>query len=128
MTGEMACDSEQRLRNYLERGCNAFNTGRPKSTPLGFWTEQDILQYLCEYNVPYSSVYGDITKREDGTLATTGCKRTGCMFGVQLEGPINRFVMMQSTHPKLYDYCVNKLGIGRVLDYMQIPYTSIFNF
>ena len=39
--------------------------------------------------------------------------------------PNNRFVKMKRTHPKLHDYCINKLGIGKVLSYMQIPYGSI---
>jgi hypothetical protein len=29
---------------------------------------------------------------------------------------------MKKTHPELYDYCINKLGCGKVLDYIDIPY------
>ena len=45
-----------------------------------------------------------------------------CMFGVQFDGKPNRFQRMQITHPKQYEYCINNLGIGKVLDYVGIPY------
>jgi 3'-phosphoadenosine 5'-phosphosulfate sulfotransferase (PAPS reductase)/FAD synthetase len=53
MTGEMASESRRRKTNCLMYGFNGFSRKRPKSTPLGFWTEQDILRYLREYSVPY---------------------------------------------------------------------------
>ena len=124
MTGVMACESNRRERDYLQTGCNAFNLRKPISMPLGFWTEQDILQYLKEFNIPYASVYGDIIQTEKG-LITTGEKRTGCMFcmfGVHLEKGENRFQRMAKTHPKQYDYCINKLGCGKVLDYIGVKY------
>lgn len=124
MTGVMACESNLRERDYLQTGCNAFNLRNPISMPLGFWTEQDILQYLKKFNIPYASVYGDIIQTEKG-LITTGEKRTGCMFcmfGVHLEKGENRFQRMAKTHPKLYDYCINKLECGKVLDYIGVKY------
>jgi 3'-phosphoadenosine 5'-phosphosulfate sulfotransferase (PAPS reductase)/FAD synthetase len=129
ITGEMAVDSEMRLRHYLLSGCNAFQYKHPKSTPLGFWTTQDILLYLKEYEIPYCSVYGDIGARENGELLTTGADRTGCifcMFGICMEKGINRFMRMQTTHPKLWDYCINKLGCGKVLSYIGIQYRDMF--
>jgi 3'-phosphoadenosine 5'-phosphosulfate sulfotransferase (PAPS reductase)/FAD synthetase len=102
---------------------------RPKSTPIAFWTEQDVLEYLYKYKVPYSPVYGDIIKDNRDTLTLTGCKRTGCMFcmfGVHLEKEPNRFIRMQQTHPQLWNYCINTLGIGNVMDYMGIPYGDRF--
>ena len=56
----MAAESNLRKTEYLKKGCNSFNSDRPASTPLGFWTEQDIYQYIKEFGVPYCSVYGDI--------------------------------------------------------------------
>jgi 3'-phosphoadenosine 5'-phosphosulfate sulfotransferase (PAPS reductase)/FAD synthetase len=122
-------DSEQRLRNYLQTGCNAFNAKSPKSTPLGFWTEQDVLRYLRDYEVPYSKIYGDIVELPDGRLKTTGAERTGCMFcmfGAHLERGVNRFMRMQETHPKLWDYCIHKLGCGKVLSYIGVQYRGLF--
>lgn len=74
----MADEGQQRESAYLMTGCNAFNTGR--SQPMGFWTEQDILQYIVENNLEIASVYGDIIKGEDGMLRTTGEKRTGWLY------------------------------------------------
>ena len=28
----------------------------------------------------------------------------------------------KQTHPKQYDYCINRLGCGRVLDFIGVPY------
>ena len=62
---------------------------------------------------------------ENGRLTTTGAKRTGCMFcmfGVHLEKEPNRFQRMALTHPKQYDFCIHKLGCGKVLDFLGVPY------
>ena len=113
MVGTMASDSLQRQGGYLKTGCNSFNNGKEMSTPLGFWTEQDIWDYIKLKNLPYSKIYD------------MGVKRTGCMFcmfGVHLEKGKNRFQLMKETHPKQYDYCINKLGCGKVLDYINVGY------
>lgn len=123
--GTLASESFQRKRQYLRHGgCNAFELKRPRSNPLGFWTEQDILRYLKEHEITYSSVYGDIIEK-DGELVTTGEDRTGCMwcmFGSHLDSEPNKFQRMRIGHPKQYDYCINKLGLGEVLDYMGVKY------
>lgn len=55
----MAEESRMRYNAWMKHGCNAFDTKDPKSTPMSFWTEQDVLRYIKEYNVPYcSAVYG----------------------------------------------------------------------
>lgn len=106
--GTMASESMQRERIYLKNGCNAFEAKRPKSTPLGFWTEQDILQYIQYNNLEIPSVYGEIVN-ENGLLKTTKCDRTGCMycaFGCHRKGD-NRFERLSITHPQIYQYCMN---------------------
>lgn len=121
----MAAESNLRKQEYIKKGCNSFESKRPASTPLGFWTEQDILQYLVENNLPYCSVYGEIKQDKNGKYYTTGAKRTGCMFcmfGVHNEKSPNKFELMRETHPKLHDYCINKLGCGRVLDFIGVKY------
>lgn len=123
--GTMACESIRRQRAYLSTGCNAFTKKKPSSQPMSFWMEQDVLQYLKQTGIPYASgIYGDIVE-ENGKLVTTGAKRTGCMFcmfGVHLEKRPNRFERMALTHPKQYDFCINRLGCGKVLDYIGVPY------
>lgn len=134
----MAEESRLRRSKWLRKGCNSFDGKTAQSNPMSFWTEQDVLNYLATYNVPYCSVYGSIVEEDqlegqmclDGYnkqhLKCTGCKRTGCMFcmyGCHLEDPRNnRFVKMKKTHPKQYDYCINKLGLGKVLDYIRVNY------
>jgi exonuclease I len=46
------------------------------------------------------------------------------MFGVHLENEPNRFQRMQQTHPRLWDYCIDRLGMGKVLEYIDVPYTT----
>ena len=147
----MAEESQQRQEAWRKNGCNAFDADRPISQPLSFWEQQDILQYLKAFNIPYCSVYGDIVDQdsqlklfefrdETERLITTGCNRTGCMFcmfGITRDKAPNRFQRLKMTHPKIYDYCIggveydengllkpNKqgLGIGKILDYIGIDY------
>ena len=123
VVGTMACESERRQIAYLKTGCNAFHTKEPKSQPMSFWMESDVLAYLRMTDIPYAPIYGQIIE-DRGRLITTGVRRTGCMFcmfGVHLDKKPNKFQLMALTHPKQYDYCINKLGCGRVLDYIGVP-------
>lgn len=119
----MADESLLREAKYLQQGCNGFKNKIPTSTPIAFWTEQDILEYIDTYKIPIASVYGDIIKTDK--YYTTGCQRTGCMFcgfGCHLEKYPNRFQRLAKTHPKQYDYIINTLGMGEVLDYIGVEY------
>lgn len=125
ITAQMASEGKQRLGQWLQKGCNAFDTKYPMSNPMSFWTEQDVLQYINKYNLPIASVYGEIVYSENpeqmrleefdyecGTdkLETTGCDRTGCIFcgfGCHLEKGKSRFERLKETHPRQYNYCMN---------------------
>ena len=135
IVGTLASESKLRYQKWIQNGCNAFNTKEPTSQPLSFWTEQDILHYIKQFDVPYCSVYGDIVPTSEGEqvegqittfdilgdyegtlLKTTGCNRTGCifcMFGCHLEKEPNRFQRLKVTHPKQYEYCI---GGGEMVD------------
>lgn len=116
--GTMAGESMRRFEQYLRDNCNAFSAAHPVSKPLSFWTEQDILEYIKRYNLKIPTVYGEIIETKCG-LKTTGCNRTGCMFcmfGLHLEKHPNRFEQMKKTHPKQYDYIMNKLNGKHVMD------------
>ncbi len=113
--GTMAGESRLRSQSIGKYGCNAFEMKKPQSRPLAFWTEADIWEYIKVNNLPYSKIY-------DMGYDRTGCMF--CMFGVHLEKFPNRFQKMENTHPKQYKYCIEKLGIGRVLDFIGVPYTS----
>lgn len=58
--GTMACESRNRKLSWIQNGCNAFDAKEPKSQPMSFWTEQDVLEYLYQYQISYCPVYGDI--------------------------------------------------------------------
>lgn len=138
--GSLASESKLREQSWVKNGCNSFEGKSPSSKPLSFWTEQDILEYLVKYHVPYCSVYGDIIGKNKTTgvvhstdelqalycfgdeiilpkltLETTKCDRTGCMFcmfGCHLEKEPNRFQRMKETHPQIYEYCMKPIEEG----------------
>lgn len=119
----MAEESRVRKQAWLRTGCNAFE-GKIQSKPMSFWTEQDVLEYIVENDLPYCSVYGDIvavdevgneydpkTMLMDGCkLKCTECDRTGCIycgFGAHLERGETRFQRLARTHPRQYEYCMS---------------------
>ena len=127
MTATMATESKLRASNWIKHGCNVFESKNPISNPMSFCTEQDVLLYIKENNLPICSVYGDVVTdyksmgqcenqmsladygifdNERPLLKTTGCTRTGCVlcgFGCHLEKEPNRFQMLKETHPKFYN-------------------------
>lgn len=113
LIGTMAKDSFNREQGYLKTSCNSFDTKKPKSLPISFWTEEDIWEYIKEFNISYSKIY-------DMGHKNTGCMF--CMFGVHLDKGINKFQLMKQTHPKQWEYCIKKLGCGKVLDFIDVPY------
>lgn len=120
----MAEESRLRTQQYLKSGCNGFENKIPTSTPMAFWTEQDVLQYIYTHKIKYAPVYGELVQ-ENGKYCFTGCQRTGCMFcgyGCHLEKEPNRFQKLKETHPKQYDFIINKLEFGKVLDYIDVKY------
>jgi 3'-phosphoadenosine 5'-phosphosulfate sulfotransferase (PAPS reductase)/FAD synthetase len=120
IVGIMADESKTREDAWLQTGCNSFDGKKPRSAPLSFWTQQDIFSYIVKNDLPIPSVYGDIVKGNDGIYRTTGEQRTGCMFcpvGFHLEKD-NRWIRMRHTHPKIYEYCMEQLGLREFLEYI----------
>lgn len=133
----MAAESAMREASWLRSGCNAFESERPISSPMSFWTEQDVLQYIKDHDLPIASVYGSIEyanepeqvrwgevdaefavldSDEQKQLKTTGCTRTGCIFcafGCHMEKGLSRFERLKETHPRQYEYCI---GGGEYVD------------
>lgn len=126
MTAEMVGESRNRRDLYVKHGCQMHDLEHPKCVPMAFWTDQDLLTYVKKYEIDYAEEYGEIECPRGGKCFTSGEDRTGCMFclyGIQFEPPWdNRFTRMAKNHPKIYDYCINKLGLGEVMDYMGINY------
>lgn len=121
----MAEESKLREQSWLKTGCNAFDAKRPSSNPMSFWTEQDVLLYIKENNLPICSVYGDIITDDEEwgqmqfsdygysdfeiknpRLHCTGCQRTGCVlcgFGAHMPDD-KRFLLLKESHPKMYQF------------------------
>jgi len=118
--GTLANDSQRRLLGYLKHGCNWLGK-RPRSMPLGFWTQNDVVRCIAENDIPVCDIYGDLVQTGDvyefSKMQHTGC--IFCGFGVQFEQRPNRFEKLRTTHPRLHGYAMRKLGIGDVLDFMQ---------
>lgn len=122
--GTMADESMLRMQTYMKNGCNTFKSKRPLSMPIGFWTQQDVLEYIYNNNLKIAPVYGEVIK-EDDIFKTTLCDRTGCIFcgfGVHLEKEPNRYQRLEKTHPQLHKYCMENLGFKEVCEYMNIKY------
>ena len=127
MLAMMTEESYLRQQNWVLNGCNAFEMKRPRSTPMAFWTEQDVLHYIIQNDLKIASVYGEIKLKqtnqlqgqinlidqigyEDGDkLQCTGCQRTGCVFcgfGCHVQKGKNNFQRLKETHPKQWAYCI----------------------
>lgn len=114
IVGTMVDNSTSRRLAYRKRGqCNAFAGSRPMSTPLSFWTTEDVWRYIKIKTLKISEVY-------DQGYSQTGCMF--CMFGMENDTNPNRFHKMENSHPRHYDLCVNKLGFDKVLDFMGYDY------
>lgn len=132
--GMMASESERRTTAYLHTGCNAYDSRKPRSMPLGFWTGQDVLRYLKETGILYAKdIYGEIVEDRKGHLMTTMEQRTGC-YACPLgqcrrrkKGTESRYERLKRLHPKQYEYAMKPiedggLGLAPVLEYLEIPY------
>ena len=120
--GLMATESKRRELSWRRYGCNAFNIRRPSSKPLAFWTDNDILTYILWNGLALADCYGDIVTKK-GKLQCTGEQRTGCAFCLIGAHHNNgaRLRRMKETHPALYRYCIEQLGMGVVLEWLKIP-------
>lgn len=120
--GTLAEESLLRKQQWINRGCNAFDAKHPSSTPMAFWLEQDVLQYISDEHIPIAAPYGSIVGVDDDgneydphstlmqcKLKCTGCDRTGCIFcafGFHLEKGETRFQRLAKTHPRQYEYSI----------------------
>lgn len=124
ITAQMASESRLRTQKWLQNSCNGFNLTIPTSSPMSFWTEQDVLLYIRSHNLKICSVYKEILTDDEEwgqidmaqwtgnelfelgnkPLHCTGRKRTGCVccgFGAHIVGD-ERFLMLKETHPQMY--------------------------
>lgn len=120
-TGTTAEESRMRRNNLIKLG---FIT-KDQCRPIGHWTEQDVLEYILRENIALPECYGEIVRDEKtGKLSTTKFTRTGCIccpVGAQYNQP-NDFQRMYMYDRDSWDYVINELGFGQVLDFFEIPY------
>lgn len=130
VTGMRSAESSLRAQQVK---CLSFTPPEPSkqrtlksSAPLAHWTHQEVLHYYATHRIPYPSCYGEIkynssrNKYETTLLSRTGCYL--CPFGMHLERPPNRFQILYKTHPKLWNYAINKLNLKEIFEYIDVPY------
>lgn len=110
IVGVTATESNQRWLTYRQFGCNATDLKRPRSWPLAIWQRENVLQYIEQYSIPYCKLY-------DQGYTRTGC--VFCAFGAHMRNP-NQFELLAVTHPKLWEYCMDTLGMREVLAFCGI--------
>lgn len=107
--GTRVTDSSLRRTSYLNNGgCNVFNSNRPVSNPLSFWTEKDIYDYVQKENICLSDIYHK-------GYHNTGC--VFCLFGMHLENT-GKFNLLKKTHTKMYDFCMQDLEYDKIFNFM----------
>lgn len=135
--GLMASEGGQREKALIKNGCNYYGKTTIRSCPFAIFTRQDILQLALDLNVPVPTVYGEIARKEDGTLYTTRAQRTGCDicgFGIHIEKRPHRFDRLREDNPKAWEYYMKnvvndettgeKYGWGKVLDYIGVEWET----
>lgn len=119
--GTTAEESRMRKNNIRNNG---FITSK-QCRPIAHWTVQDVLKYCVENDIEIASSYGEIIE-ENGKLKTTQFDRNGCTccpVSSHLKKK-NDFQWLYETDRETWDYVINELGFGQVLDYFDIPYTD----
>lgn len=107
--GTLAEESHWRESSWINYGCNAFESSEPKSRPLSFWREQDVLEYIQLYDLKIPDLY------------KKGFKRNGCMFcafGINFEK--DRFLKLKEAYPKSHKFLED--NFGDLLDSLDIQY------
>ena len=107
--GTLTEESNLRKEAWLRTGCNSFDKTSGASRPLSFWREQDVIEYIRRYDLPYSDVYGDIVQDKKGVCSFSGQQRTGCIFcgfGLGIMRDSAKFTELAHTHPRQYEYCL----------------------
>jgi len=120
-TGMMA--SEGGYRAEMTQ-CNVFEGKTTRSSPMLFWSDKDIFEYITKYDVEICSVYFDRKVEFNGEeIIIEGEKRTGCMFcafGVHLEKGLNRFQKMSVTHPRQHAIVMDRMGMRKAMDMINV--------
>ena len=118
LIGTLAVESNLRERVYLKSGCSIIEEGKEKCTPLAFWTEKDIKDYIKKYDISISKIYN------------LGYSRSGCywcLYGIQYDKEPNRMQRMKSTHPAMWNHLVKDLKYDIVCNWIGVPWNITYN-
>ena len=113
-------ESQHRRNAILKNGYVHKNV----CSPIFHWSVNDVLRYIDKRGLPLASCYGEIVE-ENGEYRTSLFQRNGCLccpIGSHLESP-NKFQLLREFDKETWEYVINELGYGEVLDFFKIPYT-----
>ena len=120
-TGMMA--SEGGYRAEMTQ-CNVFTGKTTRSSPMLFWKDKDVFDYIDKFNVEICSVYYDREYEFKGKkVIISGERRTGCMFcafGAHLEKGQNRFQKMSVTHPRQHAIVMDRMGMREAMEMINV--------
>jgi 3'-phosphoadenosine 5'-phosphosulfate sulfotransferase (PAPS reductase)/FAD synthetase len=112
------------LRASSSAPCNAFDIAKPRSAPMLFWKQEDVTEYIKSRKLRISRAY--LWVRNDEQELCEPEQRTGCafcMFGAHLEPKNNnRFTRLYKRDRRMWDTAVNKLGLSRPLQLIDVKY------
>ena len=78
----MASESRLRTQQWLRNGCNGFDLKNPTSTPMAFWTEQDVLAFIRQKEKAM------IHWRNEEFHEKYGCYPEECEYPFSIQSPI----------------------------------------
>lgn len=111
-------------KNVLLNNGGCFFERKKTLTPIAYFTEQDVLEYILLYDVPYcKDIYGDIKSNKNGKLTTsleshTGCKC--CLFGIYKDK--ERIVRLRKKEPLFVENLFKYTQYKQLLDLLKIEY------
>ena len=123
--GLMASEGGRREKALMMHGCNYFGESTIRSAPFAIFDRQDVLRLAVELDVPVPEIYGRIVREPSGLLRTTKAQRTGCSmcgFGIHLDKRPHTFDLLYDRNPQEWDFWMNKVGWGEVLDYIGVEW------
>jgi len=123
--GLMASEGGRREKALMMHGCNYFGESTIRSAPFAIFDRQDVLRLAVDLDVPVPEIYGRIVREPSGLLRTTKAQRTGCSmcgFGIHLDKRPHTFDLLYDRNPKEWDFWMNTVGWGDVLDYIGVEW------
>jgi len=102
--GTRAEESQVRRVVWVRKGCIYETENQVVVTPMIFFTEKDIWDYVERFKIKLADIY------------YKGFKRNGCYccgFGCHLNDE-NNFVKLKKLNPALWEHAMNHWGFGKI--------------